>query len=118
MVESGVERIIQNYNPGINWLMAYDSKLSTLDLLLWPNITIINVNRTFISELDFSNNPKIDDVHCKGAPINNSEEALLQMANSLPDRTNKTSGYLHIDSGSIPIIEAICNAKNWSVCNE
>lgn len=105
--------------------LSYFSNLKKLTLLLesYPYNTIdLSHNRNLsylnfedfnnITHLDISLLDKLEYLNCKGCPIN--DQALLQMANSLPLREGKP-GEIVVDPNKIPLIQDICTEKNWIV---
>ncbi|MDH6358694.1 hypothetical protein [Parabacteroides sp. PF5-9] len=93
----------------------YGFNVTHLDISKADGLTDLNWTGSAVTSLDLSGHSNIEKVHLSGNPIAKDKVALLEMIESLPDRTGKEPGTLVIDMGDYPRHKAICERKNWVV---
>ncbi len=104
-----------SHNRNLSYLNFEDfNDITHLDISLLDKLEYLNCKNTQISQFDFLSTPSISYINCSGCPIN--DQALLQMANSLPLRAGEP-GEIVVDLNKISLIQDICTEKNWIVSN-
>jgi len=86
---------------------------SSIDISKYQNLSHLIVQNSLIEEADLSSNPRISRIYCRNTPLSNNPEAVIRLANSLPDRSNLTRGDLSIGP-NVDLIKNICASKNWN----
>ncbi|GEM_PF-4313397 len=89
--------------------------LSYMDVFNAKELTILCNMNGGITSLDLSGNPNLKYINIYDNPIAKDKVALLEMIESLPDRTGKEPGTLVINMGNFPRHKAICERKNWVI---
>lgn len=93
--------------------LAFGYGLSQLDVSFATELKSLDCWKSTFSSLNLSNNPKLTYINLKENPIGKDKVALLDMVESLPDRTGKEPGILEVEIGNFPRHRAICSRKNW-----
>ncbi|MCC8145326.1 MAG: hypothetical protein LIO93_02550 [Bacteroidales bacterium] len=103
-------------NPKLKTLEIAATQVSSLDLSNNPELTTLKISTTPISSLDLSNNQNLSVLWMSQTEILNNPSSLLDIANSLPDRTSLTPGEIILSNETAKtLIQDICTAKNWNI---
>lgn len=97
----------------IEFLSCYG--LSQLDISTAIRAKSLHLGGGKLATLNLTANPDIEYLNLYENPIAKDKVALLEMIESLPDRSGKESGTLVIGMGNFPRHKAICERKNWIV---
>lgn len=118
-------------NINLTGLFCYENQLSQLDIRTNTSLVTIRCERNQLTALDVSQNRHIEAISCEnnrlatldvnfnlkllalnriGNPLD-----IVNLANTLPDRSGKAAGILHCKEEEVVGIESICQAKNWRI---
>lgn len=68
-----------------------------------------------ITHIDIGNAKEVRYISLYDNPISTDKDALLQLIESLPDRTGREPGTLYINMGNYPRFKLLCERKNWEI---
>jgi len=96
-------------------LYCYNNKLTSLEVSGSPLLRLLECGKNQLTSLDVSNNPQIEEIFVYGNPFIWDQPAVMDFAQSLPNRTGVSQGYTVGLSSVTSWISTICTAKNWLI---
>lgn len=101
-------------NIELKVLGIFNNPISNIDISQNTLLESFNANDTQIGVLEASHNPYLWDIYIKGTVLENDRVQLINLANTLSDRSGLSAGQISINENSWEIIRPILQAKNWS----